>query len=170
MSEVWIELGRVGAPFGVRGWMHIDSYTDPPERLLEYRQWTLRRADGTRALCRLSAGRVHGAGIIVQLEGIAGRDGAAALTGAVVEVERAALPALAERQYYRADLTGFRVRNLEGEDLGTVSHFVDAPGGAVMVAREAGGREHWVLAAPKYLRNVDIAVREIVVDWPAELE
>jgi len=150
--------------------MHVDSYTEPPERLLEYRQWTLRLADGTRTPRRLSAGRVHGAGLVVQLEGIAGRAAAAAMTGAVVEVERAALPPLAERQYYRADLEGFRVRNLEGEELGTVSHFVDAPGGAVMVAREPGGREHWVPAAPKHLREVDTAAREILVDWPAELD
>ena len=26
----WVELGRIGAPYGVKGWMHIDSFTDPP--------------------------------------------------------------------------------------------------------------------------------------------
>jgi 16S rRNA processing protein RimM len=170
VSEVWIELGRVGAPFGVRGWVHVDSYTEPPERLLEYLQWTLRLTNGTRTQRRLVAGRMHGAGLIAQLEGIAARPAAAAMTGAVVEIERAALPPLAERQYYRADLEGFRVRNLEGEELGSVSHFVDAPGGAVMVAKEPGGREHWVLATPKHLRKVDTAAREILVDWPAELD
>jgi ribosomal 30S subunit maturation factor RimM len=62
------------------------------------------------------------------------------------------------------------VRNLQGTELGTVSHFVDAPGGAVMVTREPNGREHWVRAAPPHLQRVDLAAREIVVDWPAELE
>jgi 16S rRNA processing protein RimM len=166
----WIELGRVGAPFGIRGWVHVDSYTDPPERLLQYPEWALRLANGSRELHRLSAARVHVRGLVAQLTGIADRAGAAALTGAVVEVERAALPPLGEREYYRADLTGFRVRNLEGAELGVVSHFVDAPAGAVMVAKEPGGREHWVLAAPRHLRSVDPAAREIVVDWPVELE
>jgi 16S rRNA processing protein RimM len=169
-DETWIELGRVGAPFGVRGWIHIESYTDPPQRLLGYPQWALRLADGSRVLHRLSGGRMHATGVVAQLEGIADRTAAAAMTGAVVEIERAALPPLAEREYYRVDLVGFRVRNLEGEELGLVSHFVDAPGGAVMVAKEAGGREHWVLAAPKHLRKVDTAAHEIVVDWPVELE
>lgn len=169
-GEAWIELGRVGAPFGVRGWVHIDSYTDPPQRLLEYRQWALRLADGSRVPYRLAAGRMHATGVVAQLEGIDDRDAAASVTGAVVEVERAALPPLGEREYYRADLAGFRVRNLEGEELGLVSHFIDAPGGAVMVVKEAGGREHWVLASPKHLRTVDTGAREIVVDWPLELE
>jgi len=65
---------------------------------------------------------------------------------------------------------GFSVRNLEGAELGTVSHFVDMPQGAVMVTQAPGGREHWVLAVPRHLRKVDLAARTILVDWPAELE
>jgi 16S rRNA processing protein RimM len=167
---VRIELGRLGAPYGVKGWIHVESHTDPPARLLEYREWVLRRASGERLTRRVAAARVHGAGLVAHLEGVADRNEAAALTGAVIEVERAALPPPGEREYYRADLLGFRVRNLEGADLGSVSHFVDAPAGAVMVTKGSGGREHWVPAAPKHLRRVDLAAREIVVDWPAELE
>ncbi|MGB6604902.1 MAG: ribosome maturation factor RimM [Steroidobacteraceae bacterium] len=163
-----IELGRLGAPYGIRGWIHVASYTDPPGRLLEYREWVLRLRSGERITRRLSAGRSHGAGLVAQLEGIAGRDGAAALTGAVIEVERAALPPTAEREYYRADLVGMSVRNLEGASLGVVSHFVDAPAGAVMVTKEPGGREHWVLALPKHLRQIDVAARTVLVDWPVE--
>jgi ribosomal 30S subunit maturation factor RimM len=65
---------------------------------------------------------------------------------------------------------GLAVRNLDGASLGTVSHFVDTPGGGVMVAKEPGGKEHWVLASPRHLRTVDLVQRIIVVDWPTELE
>jgi len=166
----WIELGRLGAPYGTKGWLHVDSYTDPPDGLLKYREWALRLANGERVTRRVAGGRGHGRGLVAQLEGVASREGAAAFTGAVVEVERAALPPAGEHEYYRADLVGLAVRNLEGVSLGTVSHFVDAPGGAVMVAKEPGGKEHWVLASPRHLRTVDLVQRMIVVDWPAELE
>ncbi|HEV2230004.1 MAG TPA: ribosome maturation factor RimM [Steroidobacteraceae bacterium] len=166
----WIELGRLGAPYGIKGWLHVESYTDPPDGLLKYREWALRLASGERVTRRVAAGRGHGGGLVAQLEGVASREGAARLTGAIVEIERAALPPAGERQYYRADLVGFAVRNLEGAALGTVSHFVDAPAGTVMVTREPDGREHWVLASPKHLRTVDLAARMVVVDWPAELE
>ena len=166
----WIELGRIGAPFGIKGWLHVESHTDPPERLLGYPEWALRLASGERVARRVAEGRRHAEGLVAHLEGVDDRGEAATLTGAVIEVERTALPPLAEREYYRADLVGLRVRNLEGAELGTVSHFVDAPAGAVMVAREAGGREHWVPAAPPHLRRVDLTAGEILVDWPAELE
>jgi 16S rRNA processing protein RimM len=166
----WIEIGRLGAPYGTKGWLHVDSYTDPPEGLLKYREWALKLASGERVTRRVASGRGHGRGLVAQLEGVASREGAAALTGAIVEVERAALPPAGEHQYYRADLVGFAVRNLDGVALGRVSHFVDAPAGAVMVTKEPGGPEHWVLASPKHLRTVDLAQGLIVVDWPAELE
>jgi len=163
-------MGRLGAPYGLKGWIHVESHTDPPQRLLEYREWVLRLAGGERVTRRVEAARSHGKGLVAQLEGVAGRDAAAALTGTIVEVERAALPQLGEREYYRADLVGFKVRNLQGADLGELSHFVDAPSGALLVSRQAGGQEHWVPAAPPHLHRVDLAAREIVVDWPAELK
>jgi 16S rRNA processing protein RimM len=165
-----IELGRIRAPFGIKGWLHVESHTDPPERLLGYREWALRLASGERLTRRVTEGRRHAEGLVAHLEGVDGRGEAAALTGAVIEVERAVLPQLAEREYYRADLVGLRVRNLAGAELGTVSHFVDTPAGAVMVTREEGGHEHWVPAAPPHLHRVDLAAGEVLVDWPAELK
>ncbi len=166
----WVELGRLGAPFGIKGWIHVDSFTQPADGLLEYPVWTLRLLSGERVTRPLIEGRVHGAGLVASLEGLTDRDAAARLTGAWVEVERAALPKPGRGEFYRADLLGFAVTNLEGVTLGVVSHFVDAPRGTVMVTKEAGGPEHWVLAQPAHLKKVDLAARTIVVDWPAELE
>ena len=162
--------------------MHVSSYTEPPEALLEYREWALRPPQrGERRRYRLSEGRLRGERLVARLEGIEGRDGAAQLTGAWVEVERAELPPTGDREYYRADLIGLEVENLEGVALGRVAYFIDAPAGAVMVVEDregsaagkreaAGRREHWVLADPAHLRRVDFTAGRIWVDWPAELE
>ena len=164
----WIELGRVGAPWGVKGWIHVDSYTDPPDGILEYRQWALRLGSGERITCRLLEGHPHSDRLVARLEGIEDRDRAAALTGAVIEVDRADLPPTGEREYYQADLIGLLVRNLEDIKLGKVGYFVDAPTGPMMVVQ--GEREYWVPAVPKHLRKVDLAAGQILVDWPAEPE
>ena len=177
---VWVELGRIGAPFGLTGSLHVSSYTEPAEALLEYPEWALRQEGGERRTYRLVDGQPHGERLVVRLEGVASRDAAALLTGAWVEIQRAELPPTGDREYYRADLIGLEVENLEGIALGRVAYFIDAPAGAVMVvedrggaeveAREASRREHWVLADPAHLRRVDLAAGRIWVDWPAELE
>lgn len=176
----WVELGRIGAPFGLAGWVHVSSYTDPPGALLQYAQWQLRGPGEQARSVRLCEGRPHGGGLVARLEGIGDRDAAATLTGARIEVDRSALPPTDARQHYRADLVGLAVRNTEGCALGTVAYFVDAPAGTIMVvrAREDEGtagsgrpaREHWVLADPTHLLEVDLKAGQVLVDWPAEFD
>ena len=164
----WVELGRIGAPYGIKGWVHVDSYTDPPEGLLQYPRWALRQGEGGRRELTVSAGRSHGDRLVAQLTGIEDRTAAATLTGAVIEVERSALPPPKEREHYCADLVGCEVANLEGAILGTLAHFVAGQAGLTMVVREASGREHWVPAVPRHLRKVDLPARKVLVDWPLE--
>ncbi len=111
-------------------------------------------------------GQAHGKGLVVRLAGVEDRTAAQALTGASIEVARSALPEPGRRQFYRVDLIGLAVRSEEGAELGTVSHFVDAPGNAVMVVR--GDRERWIPATPQHVRKVDLQAGWIRVDWPAE--
>ncbi len=154
----------------MKGWVHVDSYTDPPEGLLEYPQWVLRRGSGERLTGKVVEGRLQGERLVARLDGIEDRDAASALTGAVIEVQRSELPPPGKRRHYQADLIGLTVRNSEGVELGRVAQFVDAPAGPVMVVKAQDGREHWVLATREYLRKVELDDGLILVDWPAELE
>jgi 16S rRNA processing protein RimM len=167
-GEVFVELGRIGAPFGVQGWVKVSSFTDPPDELLRFRRWTLRLPEQARVEHRLLQGHWQGRGLVARLEGVEGRNAAERLRGASVEVPRGKLPPPGERQFYRADLIGLPVKNLEGLRLGVVEYFVDTPVQAVMVVR--GEREHWVPATPRHLRRVDLASGLIEVDWPLGLE
>ena len=150
----------------MRGFSHVDSFTDPPELLLEFRAWQLRSMQGTRSAHEVGEMRAHGARFVARLAGVESREGAAKLTGAGIEVERAALPDPGERQYYQVDLVGLAVRNVEGVEFGRVDHFVDAPANAVMVV--IGAREHWVPVTPQHLVKVDRDAGTSVVDWPAD--
>jgi 16S rRNA processing protein RimM len=164
----WVELGRIGSPYGILGWMHIQSFTEPVEAVLDYPVWTLRLGPGPQRNLRLVEGRIQGRGLVARLEGIADRDAAALLRGAMIEVRRSALPPPGQREYYRGDLLGFAVRNLEGVELGKLDHFVDGPATATMVV--AGASEYWIPAIPQYLRKVDLESRLLSVDWPADAD
>ena len=160
-----IVLGRITGPFGVRGWIKIVSYTEPPEQILDYPRW---RADlpgqASREL-RHVEGRRHGKGMVAKLEGIDDRDAAIALAKPELWVDRQELPALKEGEYYQADLIGLEVVNLAGELLGRVDHFLDMPASPVMVV--VGERERWLPAGPGSLR-IDRNRGRITVDWDAE--
>jgi 16S rRNA processing protein RimM len=163
----WIELGRIRRPHGVKGWLHVESFTEPREALLNYRNWTLCRA-GQRVPHVPLEGRLNGQELLVRLEGVEDRRAAQGLVGMMIEVARSELPPAGEREYYRADLIGLAVSNREGAELGVLARFVESAAGTVMVIRDAADTELWVPASPEHLWSVDLAAGRIVVDWPLE--
>lgn len=161
-----IEVGRLGAAHGVRGWLRVQSFTDPPQRLFEWRRWLLQPEGGAAREVRVTESRPQGNGWIAKLDGIEERDAASRLAGQMVLVDREELPPTQGREAYRADLIGFEVKNVEGAVLGVVDHFVDTPGNAVMVIR--GAREYLVPVTAQHLRQIAASDRTLIVDWPED--
>ncbi len=161
-SPPLIELGSIGAPFGVRGWIKVRSYTDPPERVFAKRCLQLVRRGRTETYQIESTGRSAGQ-LTAKLRGIDDRDLAKALTGASIVVPRDELPERAPGDFYRTDLIGCEVVNRRGERLGIVRCFVETPAHAMMVVQ--GGKEIWVPAVPQHLQRIDLKARRVVVNW-----
>ena len=159
-----IVLGRIAGPFGVRGWLKVVSYTDPPGQIFGFPRW---KAEGLRGASRelqVAESRPHGRGFVVRFEGFDDRDAAIALGKPELWVERAELPALPSGQHYREDLVGFEVVNLAGVALGRVDGFLDMPANAVMVV--AGDRERGLPVGAGQLLRVDAGRRQQVVPEP----
>jgi len=161
-SSALIELGVVGAPFGVRGWVKLRSFTDPPDRLLQHRSVQL-GLGGAWIAYQIEASGRSGGQLTAKLSGVNNRDQAIGLRGARVCVPRSELPQRDDKDFYRADLIGCEVVNLAGVRLGKVQHFIETPAQVLMVVR--GEQEYWVPAVPQHLRRVDLQARQVVVDW-----
>ncbi len=161
-SSALIQLGIVGAPFGVRGWVKLRSHADPPDSLLEHRSLHIGR-NGAWTEYRVEERGRSGGALTAKFVGINDRDQAATLRGLEVCVPRSALPQRDAKDFYRTDLIGCAVVNLEGAELGRVQHFVETPAHTLMVVR--GAKEYWIPAEPQHLRKVDLGTRRVVVDW-----
>jgi 16S rRNA processing protein RimM len=163
-----VVMARIVAPHGIRGWLKVQSYADPPEKVMELRDWSLRLPGGATQQRRLRDATWDGRWLRVALEGVDDRNAAEALRDAELTVPRASLPPTGEREYYWDDLLGFTVINDAGAELGTVQYFLNAPANDVMVVRAAGAqaREHWIAVTPQHLRRVSLVERRVYVDWP----
>ena len=157
-----VVLGRIGAPFGVQGWVKVQSYTDPLEGIASYPAWELRRGGSLGRKAVLDWKRA-GAGVAVRLEGVETREAAQALTGAEVLVERAALPPAAPGEYYWHDLIGLDAFSLQGVPLGRVAGILDLPAHPVLVLE--GDRERLVPLVPERLAGVDLDAGRLTLDW-----
>jgi 16S rRNA processing protein RimM len=171
-AEPIVVMGRVTAPYGVRGWLRVDPVSREPDALLAHPTWWVRRAGNSewRALAR-TGGRMHSGSIVAALEGVATREQAAALAGAEVGVPRAALPPLKRNEVYLADLPGLEVVNREGEVLGTVVAVTEHGAHPILrVARPAAspGPERLIPCVPAIVERIDVAAGRIDVDWGAD--
>jgi 16S rRNA processing protein RimM len=158
-----IILGRVSGVFGILGWLKIVSETEPRDSILQYNPWHL-KCRGKNQDYRPLAGRIHGKGLIAQLEGCDNRDLAAALVGCEIAVRRDQLPVLEPDDFYWSDLEGLKVKTLDGLDLGQVSHLFSTGANDVIVVH--GERERLIpYLWEQVVQKVDLANGLLIVDW-----
>jgi 16S rRNA processing protein RimM len=158
-----ILMGRVSGLFGVKGWLKIYSHAAPREGILDYKVWYLQR-DGDWQPVRVAEGHRQGKGVVVRLDGYDDRDQATALLGSDIAIRREQLPPLADGEYYWSDLEGLRVVNLEGIDLGVVSHLFETGANDVLVVK--GERERLIpCTLGMTVKSVDLQEGRMTVDW-----
>jgi len=159
-------MGRIARPYGIKGWLHIATYTELPENLLEYQPWYLHRQGHWQA-AELVNGRHHGTGLVVQLAGCNDRDAAEALKGTEIGIYREQLPASADDEYYWNDLVGLQVILKDNRVLGIVDHLIETGANDVLVVK--GEQEFLVpFLQGQVIETVDLEAREIRVDWDPE--
>ena len=158
-------MGRIAAPFGVKGWIKVLPLTAETRGLLDYRTWWIGGEEDWREHALVS-GKTLGETVLARLEGCNDREAAAALKGKMVAVPRAALPAVQADEYYWADLIGLRVVNAGEQDLGRVTAVMQTGANDVLVVGE--GRERLIPFIAQVIRDVDPGAGVIRVDWDAD--
>jgi 16S rRNA processing protein RimM len=157
-----VVLGRIGAPFGVQGWVKVNSYTDPSDGIVNFGSWELVRAGRSERRAVLEWKR-SGRSLAVRLEGVNTREAAQALTGCEVQVDRSALPPIAPGEFYWHDLMGLEASTPDGVPLGHVDGILDLPAHPVLIL--AGDRERLVPLVPERLVTVDLEAGRVTLDW-----
>lgn len=163
-----IVLGRIAGVFGIKGWLKLKSYTDPPLNAVEYAPLSLRK-DGSIQPVTVVAVEERPQGLVVQFKGIDDRTAAEAWLRAELVAPAAALPALPDGEYYWHQLTGLLVYSGD-VCLGEVVELLETGANDVLVVREAASnRERLIPYLPeRVVMRVDLAARRMDVDWDPE--
>ncbi len=163
MSAGRVTVGRLAGVYGIKGWLRVQSFTQPLENILDYAPWFVE----DRGQVKVTEGRPHGKGLIVHLDGVDDRDIAAGLTGRAITVDRSELPELTDGEYYWEDLIGLSVVNRDGEALGKVVRLMETGAHDVLITE--GERERLIPYAPgQVVDSVSLGDGIIVVDWGAD--
>ena len=113
-------MGRVMAPWGVKGALKIEPFGSGSGNLCKYSAWWVGKP-GMLDEVAVAECRAHGAYLVARFEGCEDPERAGAYRGAEVALRREDLPEPAAHEFYQADLIGLAVVNAQGERLGKVS-------------------------------------------------
>lgn len=165
-EDEMVILGAVSAPFGVKGWVKVNSHAEPKENILNYSPWYLFR-NGQWQVCELLASQGRANDLIVHLANCEDRDQALELVGCEIAVARSQLPGLKPGEYYWTDLEGLRVENLEGVDLGRIAYLFETGANDVIVT--LGDRERLIpYLMGQVIKEIDLEAGLMRVDWDAD--
>jgi len=162
-EQKWVILGRVSGVFGVKGWLKVQSYTEPRDNIVGFGAWTL-RMNGVDHAFDVEEGHSHAGSVVAKLHGLDDRDKARDWVGADIVVQREQLPKIAAGELYWTDLEGLEVRTTTGTVLGTVDHLL-ATGGNDVLVLDSSPRLLIPFVAGDVVKEVDLKAGLIVVDW-----
>jgi 16S rRNA processing protein RimM len=155
-GERRIALAAIVGAHGVKGELRLKLFTDSVDSLSRHEHLFVGGVER-----RLLSVRDSGKGAVARFDGIANRSAAEALRGALVELDRAALPPLEEGEYYHADLIGLAAVDLEGKPIGSVVAVENYGAGDLLEIADASGKRSLI---PFKAGIADLQDDEVVIN------
>jgi len=155
-------MGRIAAPFGIKGWVKVQPFSDDPGTLMGFESWRIGRGTEQKVY-PVEASQDHSNALVAKLVGIDDRDAAYALRGQEISVERSHLTPPADDEFYWSDLIGLKAVNREGIELGRVDSLMESGAHDLLVIK--GKREYLIPFVAQFVGKVDVAAGQIEVDW-----
>jgi 16S rRNA processing protein RimM len=154
-TEEWVTIGKIVAPFGIRGELKVRSFTDIPDRFValdavylspNYVSYTI---EGVRPY---KGEDMH----LLKLCGIDDANAAESLRNSDVCVPLSALPQLPPNSYYQHDIIGLQVFHIDGTAIGVIDDIMPTGGNDVYVIKAPDGKQILVPAIKDVVKQIDL--------------
>ncbi|MDO6426358.1 ribosome maturation factor RimM [Thalassotalea sp. 1_MG-2023] len=169
-SNEQIVVGKIGAVYGVKGWLKVHSFTEEQEAILDYFPWSLKLGNKVQTV-EVTDWRKHNKGLVVKIDNIDDRDVAQTLVSSEIFVDKTMLPELPEGEFYWRDLIGMTVVTDKGYDLGEVSDLLETGSNDVLVVKanrnDGFGKKERLIPylEDQVVKSVCAENKQICVDW-----
>lgn len=136
-QEMYLLVGRVTKPHGLRGEVKIYAYSDDAETLLHYSTVVFVDAKGRLSPpLEVENARLQGKVVVLKINSISDRNSAEALQGMGVLVDKKDLQAIEEGEYYWFQLYDLPVFTDQGTKLGTITSIFSNGAQDIMVIHQ----------------------------------
>lgn len=159
-EPVFLAVGKLGRPHGVRGEIVLHVLTDFPERL-EAGVVVFLGPDYQPV--EIQSQRSHRDALLLSLEGFHTPEAVAELTNQYLFVRAEDRPPLPEGEYYHHQMIGLQVLDEDGQVLGTLSQILETGANDVYMVLPPEGPEILLPAIEDVILEIDLDQRQILV-------
>jgi 16S rRNA processing protein RimM len=162
-TREWVTIGKVVAPFGIRGELKVRSFTDIPDRFVTLDAvylspgYILYTIEGVRPYKGEDM-------LLLKLRGIDDATVAETLRDSGVCVPLSELPQLPPNSYYQHDIVGLQVFNLDGTLIGVVDDIMPTGGNDVYVIKAPNGKQILIPAIKDVVKQIDLIRHVMYID------
>ncbi|MBA2392540.1 MAG: 16S rRNA processing protein RimM [Ktedonobacteraceae bacterium] len=159
----WATIGKIVAPFGLRGQMKVTSLTDIPDRFAhleevylgsEYKSYTIKEV-------RPYKGNM----VLLKVAGVANATAAEALRNQDVFIPAEQLAKLPPDFYYQHDILGLSVEKVDGgQVVGTIVDIMPTGGNDVYIIKASDGKQYLIPAVKSIIKQVDLIRRVMYIE------
>lgn len=159
-EPVYLTIGIIGKPHGIKGETLFFVRTDFPERIRKGKYVFLGEEHASYVI---ESVRNHSRGLLIKFENLDTIEDLEPLRGMDVFIKANSLPSLPEGEYYHHQLLGMIVFDENGQELGVLTEILETGANDVYVVKQADGKEELIPALKSHLIRVDLAQKQMVV-------
>ncbi|MES2998246.1 MAG: ribosome maturation factor RimM [Pseudomonadota bacterium] len=165
MTKNWVLVGSIGKPHGIKGWVKINSYTEPPTNILLYQPWYLSAYEKEAFHpIEVQIHQIHDQRLVVKFENCQTPESARLLTNHKIYVERQKFSQLPHQEYYWTDLEGLKVYTCENIYLGVIQSLFPTGSNDVLIVE--GEKKHLIpFLLDHTIKSIDLDQQIMIVDW-----
>ncbi len=168
---IWLTIGLIVAPQGLKGDLRINPNTDFPDRFLNPGNRWLQTKNETPQKIKLTKGRkIPGKSIyVVSFEGINNREKAELLIGKKILVDSIQRPKLKQGEFHLLDLIGLSVKlSIDKSEIGKVTDLTHA-GNDLLEVELTNGRKVFIPFVQEIVPEINIKKGWLIISPPPGL-
>ena len=156
--SIFITIGQILAPWGIKGKLKVAVLTDFPERFKPSSKIYVNRQPMT-----IDGISWHKGKAIIKLNTIDSVVDAQRLQGQPIEIHHSQLKPLPEGQYYHFQLMGLKVWTTQGKLLGSITEILTTESNDVYIVKGTEG-EILIPATQDVVKSIDLNKGRVVIE------
>ncbi len=161
-------MGRLGAPHGLEGFLRFQSFSGEYGHIIKLKNAAL-RSGNSQIMAEIESVKILGNLALIKISGYDSPEQARKLAGMELWADRKHASALAENQYYYADLVSCLIVS-KGNTLAQVVAVCDGAGSALLEVRKTQGGSAYIPFRKEFVDEPDLKAGtiELIAPWILE--